>query len=433
VIGLRASGFRLQPIGLPRVLAIVMVAIVVSAGVASAAPIAIVGAKIHVKPGQVIDSGTIVIDGGKVIAVGANVKAPAGAKTIDGKGKVVTAGLIDGNSSVGLVGIDLEPESVDGRFGALDPVHADPVHAAYQARDGFDPRDVNVAVARAGGVTVVVAAPAGGLVSGQSAAFALDGGAQPVRAQVAMHVAVGPHGAGAAGGSRGKAIELLRELLDDARTFGRDRAAYEKNAKRRMIADRLDLEALQAVLARTMPLIVDAQSETDIRAALRVGKEFNVRIAIAGGAEAWRVAKELAAAKVPVLLDPTANLPSELEASEVSDEAASVLAKAGVQVAISTLGGSWNARTLRQLAGNAVARGLPWDKALASITTVPAALYGLTRRGTLERGAIADVVVWSGDPLELSTGADTVIIGGVVQSLENHQTKLLQRYRRLPP
>ncbi len=399
---------------------------------AHAETIAIVGAKIYVKPGQVIENGTLVIDGGKITAVGANVRAPANAKTIDGKGKVVTAGLVDGNSAVGLVGIDLEPEVVDGRFGSTDTVHADPVHASYQARDGFDPNDVNIPIARAGGVTAVVAAPAGGLVSGQSAAYTLDGSIAPVRAPVGMHVAIGPHGAGSVGGSRGKAIQLLRELLDDARAFGRDRAAYEKNAKRRMLADRLDLEALQPVLARTVPLIIDAQSESDIRAAIRLAKALDIRIAIAGGAEAWRVAKELAAAKVPVLLDPTNNLPSELEASEVNDEAATILDKAGVQVAISTLGGSWNARTLRQLAGNAVARGLPWAKALAAITTIPAQLYGLTGRGTLERGAVADVVVWSGDPLELSTGVDAVIINGVTQSLDNHQTRLLQRYRRLP-
>lgn len=402
------------------------------AGVASAEPVAIVGAKIHVKPGQVIESGTLVIDNGKITAVGANVRAPANAKTIDGKGKVVTAGLIDGNSGVGLVGIDLEPDVVDGRFGSIDTVHADPVHASYRAQDGFDPHDVNIAVARAGGVTTVVAAPAGGLVSGQSAVYVLDGSAAPVVASVAMNVAIGPHGAGSVGGSRGKAIQLLRELLDDARAYGRDRAGYEKNAKRRLIADRLDLEALQPVLARTVPLIVDAQSESDIRAALRLAKDLNVRIAIAGGAEAWRVASELAAAKVAVLLDPTNNLPVELEASEVHDDAATILDKAGVQVAISTLGGSWNARTLRQLAGNAVAHGLSWDKALASITTIPAQVYGLRGRGTLERGAAADVVVWSGDPLELQSGVDAVIINGVVQSLENHQTRLLQRYRRLP-
>jgi imidazolonepropionase-like amidohydrolase len=400
--------------------------------VAAAQPIAIVGAKIHVRAGQTLDNATLVIDRGRVVAVGANLRAPAGAKTIDGTGKVVTAGLVDGISGVGLVGIELEPRSVDGRFGATDAVHADPIHASYQARDGFDPRDVNVPVARGGGLTVVVAAPQGGLVSGQSAAFALDGSADPVRAPAALHVTLGPSGAGAAGGSRGKSIALLRELLDDARAFGRDRAAYERNAKRRMLADRLDLEALQPVLQRQVPLIVDAGSEPDIRAALRVAKDFNVRIAIAGGAEAWRVAKELAAAKVTVLLDPTANLPSDLQASEVHDEAAAILDKAGVTVAISTLGSSWGARTLRQLAGNAVARGLAWDRALAAITSIPAALYGLRGRGTLERGAIADVVVWSGDPLEVTTTAETVIIGGVVQSLDSHQTKLLERYRKLP-
>jgi imidazolonepropionase-like amidohydrolase len=399
---------------------------------ATAQPVAIVGAKVHVQPGQTLDNATVVIDRGKIVAVGANVRAPAGAKTIDGTGKVVTAGLVDGFSGVGLVGIELEPQSVDGRFGATDPVHVDPIHASYQARDGFDPRDVNVPVARGGGLTVVVAAPQGGLVSGQSAAFALDGSVEPLRAPVAMHVTLGPSGAGAAGGSRGKSIALLRELLDDARSFGRDRAAYERNAKRRMLADRLDLEALQPVLQRQIPLIIDVQSEPDIRAALRVAKDFNVRVAIAGGAEAWRVAKELAAAKVAVLLDPTANLPSDLQASEVHDDAPAILDKAGVSVAISTLGSSWGARTLRQLAGNAVARGLSWDRALASITSIPAALYGLRGRGTLERGAIADVVVWSGDPLEVTTTAETVIIGGIVQSLASHQTKLLERYRRMP-
>lgn len=410
-----------------------LLVLVLLASVASAEPIAIVGAKIYITPDRTIESGTLVIDRGKITAVGSDVRAPAGAKTIDGKGKVVTAGLVDGLSAVGLVGIDAEPQAVDGRFDGKDPVHADPVTASYQARDGFDPRDVNVAVARGGGLTTVVAAPTGGLVSGQSAVFALDGSPEPLRAPAGVHATLGRAGAVAAGGSRGKSIALLRELLDDARVYARDRAAYERNAKRRMLADRLDLEALQPVLRREVPLIIAASSEPDIRAALRLAREMNVRIAIAGGAEAWRVAKELATARVPVLLDPTMNLPFDLAATEVHEEAAAILDRAGVQVAISTLGSASEARTLRQLAGNAVARGLPWDRGLAAITSVPAAIYGLAGRGTLERGAVADVVVWSGDPLELSTGVETVIIGGVVQSLESHQTKLLQRYRRLPP
>jgi imidazolonepropionase-like amidohydrolase len=199
-----------------------------------------------------------------------------------------------------------------------------------------------------------------------------------------------------------------------------------------MIADRLDLEALQPVLAGRVPVIVSADSEADIRAVLRIAKDFKLRIAIASGAEAWHVAKELAAAKVPVLLDPMQNLPSNLAATDVHDDAAAVLDKAGVTVGISTLGTAGMARTLRQLAGNAVGHGLPWDKALAAVTTVPAQFYGLTGRGTVEKGSVADVVVWSGDPLELTTAAESVIVNGVVQSNETHQTKLLDRYRRLP-
>jgi imidazolonepropionase-like amidohydrolase len=247
-----------------------------------------------------------------------------------------------------------------------------------------------------------------------------------------MHGVVGSDGAAAAGGSRGMAIAMLREVLDDARAYGRDKAGYERNAKRRMIADRLDLEALQPVLAGKLPLAIEAQSETDIRAVIRLATQLRIKVAIVGGAEAWRVAAELAKARVPVLVDPTANLPANLAASDVHDDAATVLDKAGVAVVISTLGASGTARTLRQLAGNAVAHGMDWTHALAAVTTNPAALYGLARRGTLEKGNAADLVVWSGDPFETSTVAETIVINGVVQSMVSRQTRLLQRYRKLP-
>jgi len=403
------------------------------AAAAHAEPLAITGATVHVKPGTVVDNATIVIDNGKVVAVGAGIAIPAGAKQIDAKGKVITAGLIEGLSGVGLVGVELEASSVDGRFGPVDPVHDDPIHASFEARDGFDAREVGIAVARiGGGLTTVIAAPAGGLIAGQSAAFSLDGSATPVRAPAAMHGVIGADGAAAAGGSRGKAIEMLRELLDDARAYGRDKGGYERNAKRRLIADRLDLEALQPVLAGKLPLVVEAQSEADIRAVLRLATQFKITVAIVGGAEAWRVAADLAKAKVPVFVDPTANLPANLAASDVHDDAVAVLDKAGVPVLISTLGASGTARTLRQLAGNAVAHGVPWNNALAAVTTAPAALYGLTGRGTLEKGSVADLVVWSGDPFETSTVVENVIIAGVAQPMISHQTRLLERYRKLP-
>jgi imidazolonepropionase-like amidohydrolase len=222
---------------------------------------------------------------------------------------------------------------------------------------------------------------------------------------------------------------MLRELLDDAATYARSKSAYDRNQSRKLSAARLDLAALGPVLRGRTPLVVSAQSEQDIRAALRLAKEKKLDLVIAGGTEAWKVADELAKAKVPVILDPTANLPDRLEAPDVRDDTATVLAKAGVEVVISTLGDASQARTLRQLAGVAVSEGLPWEDALAAITTGPAALYGVKDRGTVSKGAAADVVVWSGDPLELSTRAEVVIIGGKVQSLETHQTKLLQKYR----
>jgi imidazolonepropionase-like amidohydrolase len=400
---------------------------------AAAERLAIVGARVHVKPGQALEGATVVIDGGKITGVGVGLAVPAGARVIDGKDKVVTAGLIESLTGVGLVDVDLEGSSNDGRFGALDEIHGDPVHAAYEARDGFDPHAVTVPVARSGGITLVVAAPSGGLLAGRSAAFALDGGADPVRAPLAMHARLGSGGGGAVGGSRGRAIELLREVLDDARAYGRDRGAYERNARRQLIADRLDLEALQPVLRGAVPLVVDADAEADIRAALRLARDLRLRLVITGGAEAWRVAAELARAKVPVVLDPTDNLPRLLEAGDVRDDRATVLARAGVAVAVSTMGDAHQARTLRQLAGVAVGYGLTWDQGLAAVTTVPASIYGLAGRGTVEKGAVADLVVWSGDPLELSTAAEVVIIGGAVQSNVSHQTRLLDRYRRLPP
>lgn len=404
----------------------------VAAGPAVAEPLAIVGAKVHLRPGQALDGATVIIAGGRVRAVGVGVAVPAGATVIDGRGKQVTAGFIEPLSGVGLIGVDLEASSVDGAMPPTDALHADAIHAAYQARDGFAPTSVAIPVARTGGVTTVIAAPSGGLVAGQSAAFSLDGAIEPLLAVAGMHAELGPGGAGAVGGSRGRAIAALRELLDDAAAFARDRAAYERNQQRRMLADRLDLAALGPVLAGRVPLVVTAHAEADIRAAVRLAQAARLRLVIAGGDEAWRAADVLAKAKVPVILDPTANLPTRLDATDVRDDAPAVLAAAGVSVAISTLGSAANARTVRQLAGVAVANGLPWDQALAALTTVPAAIYRLPDRGTVTAGAVADLVVWSGDPLELATAADVVIIGGVAQSPVSHQSRLLDRYRKLP-
>jgi imidazolonepropionase-like amidohydrolase len=399
----------------------------VGAATVHADTIAIEGATVWTEPGKKIEDATVLIDNGKITAVGKGLTAPARATIIDGKGKVVTAGFVDGFSQLGLVEIEQEGSSVDGRFGTK-PTE---IHAAYRASDAYDARSTAGPVARSGGVTSVVVGPTGGLVAGQSTWVTLADTAKPpppVLDPAGMNAALGP--GAAASGSRGKAIEDLRELLDDAATFQKNRGAYEKNQSRDLAAARLDLEALQPVLRGALPLVLAADSEPDIRAALRLAKDKKLDLVIVGGIEAWRVAEELAAANVTVVLDPTRNLPNDLVGADVRDDLATVLDAAGVSVAISTLGGTWNVRTVRQLAGIAVANGLPWDKALAAITTVPAAVYGV-KRGTIAKGAAGDVVVWTGDPLELSSRAETVIVGGEVQPNESHQTRLREKYRVL--
>jgi imidazolonepropionase-like amidohydrolase len=403
--------------------------VLMCAAPAAAETIAITGATIYRRSDQKLENATIVIRDGKVAEIGAGVAVPAGATQIDGRGKTVTAGLIEASTQLGLVEVDLEESANDGRFGT-QPTE---IHAAYRAVDAYDGRSVAIPVARTGGVTSAITGPSGGLVAGQAAWVSLADSATPlapIRAPAAMEVALG-RGAVAIG-SRGHTIERLRELFDDVDNYRRNRAGFERNASRRLIAQRLDLEALIPVLDGRELVAIRATAEVDIRAALAIAAERRLRIAILGGTEAWRIATELAAARVPVVLDPTDNLPGDLEAIDVRDDNATVLARAGVAVAISTLGSQWAARTIRQLAGIAVAQGLPWQKGLAAITEVPAQIFGGgAERGTLERGRIADVVVWSGDPLELSSRAETVIIGGVVQSPATHQTKLFDRYKVL--
>ena len=408
--------------------------VMVAWGAAWAAPaaaetIAITGATIYERPDRRLDDATIVIRDGKIAEVGPGVAVPAGATRIDGKGKIVTAGLIEASTQLGLIAVDLEESGNDGRFG----VQPSEIHAAYRAIDAYDGRSVAIPVARTGGVTSAITGPSGGLVAGQAAWVALADSATPlapIRAPAAMAMALGRDAMAA--GSRGQTVERLRELLDDVDAYRKNRASFERNASRRLIAQRLDLDALIPVLDGRELVAIRAASEVDIRAALAIAAERKLRIAIVGGTEAWRVAPELAAARVPVLLDPTDNLPGDLGAIDVRDDNATILARAGVAVAISTLGSPSAARTIRQLAGVAVAQGLPWPRGLAAITEVPAQIYGgAAERGTLERGKVADVVVWTGDPLELTSRAEVVIIGGAVQSLVTHQSRLLDRYKTL--
>lgn len=387
--------------------------------------IAIEGATLRSATGSTKDV-TIVIKKGKITAVGTGIAVPAGATRIDGRGKVVTTGLVATSTRLGMVEVNAVGYTNEGRFGAKHPVHA-----AFQIVDGYNPNSMVIAVARNGGITSTISAPGGGLVAGQSAWMSMADGSvadNTIKQSTAMHVTLGHRASGLGDGSRGLALQRLRALLDDAQHYSKNRAAYNRGQTRKYGAGHLDLEALSTVLSRKIPMVISVNRKSDIAAVLRLAKNFKIRVVLEGASESWMLAKELADAKIPVILNPKANLPGSFDQVNVVDDLAIRLTKAGVAIIISPSGDASSARTLRQLAGLAVAHGLSWEDAFAAITTTPAKVFEV-KRGTLEVGAVADIVVWTGDPLELSSRAEHIIVGGVVQSQENHQTLLLKRYR----
>ncbi len=381
--------------------------------------IAIVGGTVHPVDGDPISNGTVLIEDGRITAITANLTAPPGARVIDATGKVVTPGLIDAETGLGLTEIWGAEETVDNSG------EGDPVRAAYRALDAFNPDSLVIPVQRAHGITTAISAPGGGLISGQAAAVPLWGG--PPIDGVAMFANLGRRSKG----SRGVAIADLREVLDDARSYQKNTRAFERNAYRRLAAGRLDLEALIPVLRGEVPLTVRANRRSDIAAALGIAEAFGLRLIVSGGAEAWMLADALAAARVPVIVDPMLNAPEHFDALHARADAPRVLVEAGVEVALSTFS-VHGVRTLRQAAGNAVREGLDRAAALRAVTRAPAQIYGLGDRGRLRPGAVADVVVWSGDPFELSTRAERVIIGGREAPRDHRQSALLERYRTLP-
>src|SRR3954468_13501655 len=378
---------------------------------ALAETVAITGATIHTEgPQGTIQNGTLVIENGRIRAVGGPaVVVPAGARRIDAHGKVVTPGLFDSLNTLGVVEVNAVEGTRDGR------VQDDRVTAAFTVADALNPRSVLIPVNRIEGLTRAVIAPSPGksLIAGQGAIITLGGpGDFLVRSPIAMFAVFGEQGAKLAGGSRAAALLRLKEAFQDALDYAANRKAFEAGDRRSYALSRLDLEALLPVVKGQLPLVVAVDRASDIETLLRFAKEWKLKLILSGVTEGWKVANQIAAAKVPVLVNPMADLPDSFESMGSTLENSARLHKAGVTFAFMT-GDAHNARNLKQAAGNAVAYGLPWDAALEAMTTAPARIWGIADHyGTLETGKDADVVIWSGDPLELATFADAVFIRG---------------------
>lgn len=433
-------------------------ALLALAGPAAAETVAIVNARIETASSAgVIPSGTIVLKDGKIAAVGASVAVPAGARVIDAKGGVVTPGFVFPSTNLSASEIGGVRSTRDDGSGKLS--------AGFDISYSVNPASAMIPLARQTGVTTAVVTPtlgggggghahddsgdghdefAGGggggegdpnLFAGQAAVITLAAGRSDIvlKSRVAVALDLGEEGARNAGGSRGAQLVLIRSALEDARAFARNRAAYDRGGTRDFGLSRVDLEALVPVVEGRTPLLIRVHRASDIRQALRLARELQIRIIIEGAEEGWLVAEDLAAAQVPVIIDTQADLPSQFENLGARLDNAARLQRAGVQVAIMGSRDFNNLRQGRLNAGLAVAYGLNRDAAMASLTSVPAKIWGLTATGSLESGKEADVVLWNGDPLETTSWPLAVFIDGVEQPQSTRAFELRDRYAQPGP
>jgi imidazolonepropionase-like amidohydrolase len=372
-----------------------------------------------------IENGVVVIRDGVIAAVGpSTTPKPEGASVISAEW--VTPGLISAFSQTGIVEVDAE-DSTNDAVAALSGFSA-----SLDASDGFNPDDTAVDVSRLGGLTRIAVAPqpSTNLFAGQG--FVADtSGAQDtdIKVRAFTFITLGEGGAGLAGGSRPAAWAQLRAAFDDARAYpARYLAGGEGD-----VLNRRDAEALAPAARGRQLILIDARSAADLNAVMDLAESNrNLKFAIVGADEGWRVADRLAKLKIPVMVDGFSNLPTSFAQLAATQENAARLDEAGVQVAIVNLDNSSHlARLMTQIAGNTVANGMDWNDAMKALTVTPAAIYGLSGYGILAPGAHADVVAWDGDPLEVTSNADAVFIDGEPQDMTSRQTELRDRYRSL--
>jgi len=402
----------------------------------SAETIAITGGMVAIGDGSAPNAGTVVIRDGRIVSAGPGVSVPAGARTIDATGKWVAPGIVAGFARIGLSGVDAVDETNDIR------ASRSPFSASIDVTPAINSRVPSIAVSRAMGVTRAIVGPGTGanIFAGQGAV--IDMGTDPdavTLPRAFQFVELGESGARTAGGSRAAAHVFFRAALAEARDYARNPASYDGRSKDSLLL-RADAAALVPVVTGKMPLFVHVESGPDILQVIALRKEFPaLRLVIVGATEGWTVATQLAASKVPVLASALNDLPASFEGLAATQSNVGRMKRAGVVLGLGIIDDNdeRQAQYLGQYAGNLVAvsrvpgaTGLSWAEAFAAITSGPAEIAGLGGEiGSLRPGRRADVVIWSGDPLELSSAPEKVWIDGVEQNLETRQSRLLKRYR----
>ena len=438
-----------------------------AAAPAAAQTIAITNGNVAIGDGsEPVPGGTVVIRDGRIVAAGPNVRVPAGAQIVDATGKWVTPGIVGGFTRLGLSEVDLSVE------GSEDVSAEGPFSAAIDVVPSVNPMGTTIGVNRADGVTRALVAPGTGksIFGGQGAVIDTGADMDPITAaRKFQFVELGESGADTAGGSRSSAYALFRNALREAaqlrryatpiqgggegeqpdererpvirdpnesRTYGAQRGAD-------VLLTRFDAAALVPVLQGRQYLLVHVERASDILQVLGLRREFpTLKLVLVGVSEGWLVGDRIARSGVPVIASPVNNLPASFEQLGATQSNVGRMRAAGVNVAIGIIDDNDTRYVFaeRQYAGNLVAlqrvpgaAGVSWGEALAMITSKPAQVIGMGGDfGSLAPGRRADVVIWSGDPLEGASAAEQVFIDGVRQPLDTHQTRLRDRYRNLP-
>lgn len=394
---------------------------------------AITGGKLVIGDGSApIEGGTVVFANGRVVAAGRGVAVPAGATVIDARGKWVTPGIVAGFSRLGLVGVDAVDPSNDAS------ANRSMFNAALDVAPAINPDVAAIPINRAAGVTRAIVSPSAGdaIFAGQGAVIDTGSDVSPVtKAKAFQFVEFGEAGARRAGGARTALFvnfrNALAEASDAARGVFRDDAMLK----------RVDAQALIPVVNGQTRLLIHVESATDILAVLGLKRDYpSLNMVLVGATEGWRVAAQIAAANVSVIASALNDLPDSFEQIAATQSNIGRMKAAGVSVAIGMIDDNdeRQAQLSMQYAGNLVAlgkvpgaTGLSWNDAFAAITSKPAEVIGMGAEiGSLRSGRRGDIVIWDGDPLEVTSAVEKVWIDGVAQPLETRQTRLRARYAR---
>jgi len=378
-------------------------------------------AKVHTATDRgTLENTDLLIRDGVIVRIGKNIVSSR-AEEKDLSGKTISPGLIAPQTQLGIVEIELIPETRDDR--------SDIYSAGLSIDSAFNPSSTLIPYNLTGGITLSLTSPSSsGLFSGLTSAFSLSGSLE--ESLISSNLALSANISGGEDSMAAK-IQLLEDSLSLS-SFFQPKECLERYHNNSSLPDGVnyscrDLSALKKVVDKKIPLVVRANRASVILTLIDFAKTNNINLIISGAEEGWRVSRQLAEAEIPVILQPIDNIPNSFNELGSRLDNASMLYKSGVKILIGSHE-THNAYLSRQGAGIAVSYGLPWEEALKGLTKNIVEVFKIDKRGSLQPGYIADIVVWSGDPLEVTSFVEQVYLSGESVSTKNRSMRLKERY-----